>query len=86
VLEEGRGEEQGGRAKREEEKNRGMKDRNACRSMEVRGKAVGSYLMRGSDKISLAISNSNWHLQIEEPTIDVVEVGATCESDQIIGQ
>jgi hypothetical protein len=81
-----REEEKGGRARREEEKNRGMKDRIAWRGMEVGRKALGSHLVRGSDKISLAVSNSDWHLQVEEPTIDVVEVGAACESDQIIGQ
>jgi hypothetical protein len=63
-----------------------MKDRIAWRGMEVGRKALGSHLVRGSDKISLAVSNSDWHLQVEEPTIDVVEVGAACESDQIIGQ
>lgn len=73
MLEQGRGEEDGRRGG-EEERGPGKAAR-----ITYEAKAVGSHLMRGSDKISLAVSNSDWHLQVEEPAISAVEIGEACE-------
>ena len=73
MLEQGRGEEEGRRGG-EEERGPGEAAR-----ITYEAKAVGSHLMRGSDKISLAVSNSDWHLQVEEPAISAVEIGEAGE-------